>query len=144
MNTTRKCVVLLVLVLSMFAAATLVMAQATNSVPGTGGSLETVDVTTLWNALIAALVPVAVAAIKKITPNIPKVFWPVMAVGLGVLANWVAAKAGAIPHSSWEIGALCGAAGVGLREIATQSFAASQTAVAKLTGKTPTPTSRRR
>lgn len=112
------------------------MAQAaTNVVSGGGGTpIVPLNMTTLWNTLIVVLIPIVVAGIKKVLPNIPTVAWPVGAALLGVLSNWLLAKAGAIPQSSWELGALCGAAAVGVREIADQSFGAAKQSFAKLTG----------
>jgi hypothetical protein len=127
--------------ISMFVLAlctTAVLAQPTNSASGTvSPPVSPMDMTMAWNILIAALVPLAVAGIKKLLPNIPKVAWPVGAALLGILSNWLLAEAGALPHSSWELGALCGAAGVGVREIADQTFGAAKQTIARFRGNGP-------
>lgn len=101
-----------------------VSAQITNTVPVPApvGSVNPVA-SSLWSALIVAVVPVVVMFIKKYLPALPKLTWPILATLLGVGADWVLAKSGMIPHSTWELGALCGAAGVGLREISKQILA---------------------
>lgn len=98
------------------------VAQVTNAVPAASTPVNPVLVN-LWTGLIVVVVPLLVLGIKKVLPFMPKVTWPILAALLGVGADWLLAKSGVIPHSSWELGALCGAAGVGLREAAKQVLA---------------------
>lgn len=128
---------LVCLLMTVFSLAAL--AQATNTVPGTGPAVPAApfDMTVMWNTLVVALVPIIVAGIKKVLPNIPKLAWPVGAAVLGVVSNWLLWKAGALPNSSWALGALCGAAGVGVREITDQTFSAAKLGFVRLTGGSP-------
>lgn len=110
------------------------VAAGTNAVAGGGAvPLPVTDLTPLWNALIAVLVPLAVWGIKKLAPNIPTVLLPIGATGLGVLGNYLLTLSGALPHTSLMLGALAGAAGVGIREITDQTKQL-------MAGPTPPPT----
>ena len=97
-----------------------VIAQPANPPAGGISPKLQVDMVGFWNGLIVLLVPVLVQWIKKALPTVPKVAWPLAATLLGVAADWALAKSGMIPNSSWALGALCGAAGVGLREATKQ------------------------
>lgn len=131
MKKTRKllfiaiCSVALVMAASAVAQTNVVAPHAVatnapvNSTAG-GAPAAPTDLAATWNLLIVALVPLVVAGIKKVLPKIPKALLPVGATLLGVLANFLAAKAGLLSNNSWQLGALCGAAGVGLREILDQ------------------------
>lgn len=122
MKTLRKIAVIVLVAVAMVTWSLVAMAQATNApAGGTGGSTAPItDPTPLWNALIAVLVPVAVWGIKKIIPRIPPVLLPIGATALGVLSNYLLTVAHALPHTSLMLGALAGAAGVGVREITDQ------------------------
>lgn len=109
------------------------MAQSTNAAPATGVTTPApTDLSALWTAAIAVVVPLVVALLKKLIPSIPKPLLPIGATALGVLSDFLLAKAGALPHTSLALGALAGASGVGVREILDQL----KTAV---TGPTPPP-----
>ena len=74
--------------------------------------------------MIAVLVPLAVAGIKKIVPNIPSPLLPIAATLLGLMATLCSNLAGATSiNPMW--GLLLGAAGVGVREIKDQVFPAA-------------------
>jgi mannose/fructose/N-acetylgalactosamine-specific phosphotransferase system component IIC len=108
------------MLLMMFFAVSVFAQTNTNSVPPAGGTAS-VSMVAVWNALIVALVPLVIAAIKKwVLPNVPGVVWPVVAPLLGIASNWLAVKAGLLPQTGLALGALCGAAGVGLREVIDQ------------------------
>jgi hypothetical protein len=77
------------------------------------------ELVSFWNALIVAVVPLAVAGIRSVLPRLPKLLWPVLAMVFGVAGEWLLSQSGAT-GGSWEVGALCGAAGIGLREITKQ------------------------
>ena len=110
---TVACAVLLAFTLVAFA-------QVTNAVPGTTPAATNTVLVSLWNGLIVLVVPLVILGIKKLLPSLPKLTWPILATLLGVGADWLLAKSGMLPVSNWELGALCGAAGVGLREVAKQ------------------------
>lgn len=69
--------------------------------------------------LIPLIVPIIVAGIKLALPRLPKAWLPVVAVGLGagldLVSHWTTGSA-----SSPLLGAIMGAAGVGIREILDQ------------------------
>ena len=75
-------------------------------------------------ALIACLVPAAVAAIKVEVPKLPGVVIVVISPLLGILADYLLHFAGA--STGPVFGAIAGAAGIGVREVKdqTQSFIA--------------------
>ena len=117
-------------------------AEATNTTNAAGGIVSPVipapaDMGVFWNALITAIVPIIVAGLKKLMPDIPKLLIPILAVILGIGSNWLMAKSGILADSSWALGALCGAAGIGLREIAVQTTGAVQRSLAR--GDEPPP-----
>lgn len=139
MKIQRKLAVLLLLIVAVLFTATGVYAQVTNAVPPTPGTTPApFDMTVVWNALVVAVVPLAIAGIKKLLPKIPSVLLPVGAALLGVLANWLLSEAGVLPHTSLALGALCGSAAVGLREIVDQT---KQLVGGSSSGNTPTPPS---
>ena len=114
------------------------LAQVTNAVPPVANPVVTLDLVNLWNGLIVLVVPLVVLGIKKVLPVLPKITWPIAATLLGVAADWLLAKSGALPHSSWELGALCGAAGIGLREATKQVLVL--TGIGQGASATPAPT----
>jgi hypothetical protein len=69
--------------------------------------------------LIAVIVPLIVAAFKKVVPDIPSfllpVIAPVLGAGGGLLLAWLAS----VPGGGWK-GAAAGLAGVGVRELVDQ------------------------
>lgn len=136
MKTSKRIAVIVLFAVAMLAWSHVTVAQGTNdsgtNAPAAGGGVTAPvsDPTMLYNALVAFLVPLAVAGIKKLLPKIPTLLLPIGATGLGVLSNWLLTEAGALPHTSLMLGALAGAAGVGVREI-TDQF--------KQTVKGPTP-----
>lgn len=69
--------------------------------------------------LIPLLVPVVIAGIKWVIPSIPTVWLPILAPLLGAAIDLVAYWAGR-PGVDPAVGAVLGAAGVGLREIYDQ------------------------
>jgi ABC-type iron transport system FetAB permease component len=74
-----------------------------------------------WSTLgVVVLVPILIAIGKKALKTAPDYAWPVVAVVLGVVLNALAVKAGYLSASDWRVGALCGLAGVGLRELVVQ------------------------
>jgi hypothetical protein len=81
------------------------------------------DVLTSWHAFIVVIVPIIIAALKKGWPSTPKAVWPILATALGAGADWLFGRVGVLAQSSLALGAICGAAGVGLREITTQLLA---------------------
>lgn len=133
MKTLRQIAVTTLFVFVCALMAFTVLAQ-TNTPPATGSGSSAVPMIAVWNALVVAVVPLIVAGIKKLAPKIPSVVWPLAAVLVGVASNWLAAKAGVLPQSGWALGALCGAAGIGLREIVDQVKQATGV------GNTPAPT----
>ena len=70
--------------------------------------------------LITAVVPVAVAAIKRLLPRLPKPLLPVLAAALGPAADALLAWLASVPVIGWQA-ALLGLAGVGLREVVDQT-----------------------
>jgi len=135
MKTTIKITLFTLVCLTVALSTLAALAAATNAVlVPVGIPAVPVDMTALWNTLVVVLVPCVVAAVRKFLPNIPKVAWPLGAALLGVLSNWLLAKSGALPHSSWQLGALCGAAAIGVREIADQSFGAAKVGYNRFVG----------
>lgn len=113
------CAILLAFTLVALAQDT--NAALTNAVPIVAATTAVnLDLVTLWNGLVVLVVPLVVLGSKKVLPVLPKITWPLLAVVLGVAADWFLSKYGALPHSSWALGALCGAAGIGLREATKQ------------------------
>lgn len=122
MKTIKRIAVAALMLLVMFCTVSVFAQTNTNSAPSLGG-LDTTSASMIavWNALIVALVPLAIAGVKKyLLPNVPGVVWPVAAPLLGIASNWLAVKAGLLPQTGLALGALCGAAGVGLREVIDQ------------------------
>lgn len=90
------------------------------------------------DALIPAATPLLTWGVKSgvdlITPRIPKVIWPLVCAGFGVLADWLASLATGQPSSTLT-GLALGMAGVAVRETLNQlPKAASQ---ARGTGQPP-------
>ncbi len=76
-----------------------------------------------WSALVPGLipvvVPVAVYLLKSLVPKVPTVWLPVAAIALGAVADTAAHFAtGSVANPI--LGAVLGAAGVGLREVVDQ------------------------
>ncbi len=72
-----------------------------------------------WQLLIPVLVPVLIAGVKWLLPKIPAVALPILAPVLGAALDIVLHYAGAT-GSNGLLGAVLGAAGVGLREVVDQ------------------------
>lgn len=106
------------LVVLVFLTAFNLLAQ-TNSVPTLPGASSTPPDASLAKLLLAVIVPLVVAGIKKITPSIPSVSLPVIAIVLGAGADYVGSLVG-VWEGSFVVGAVLGAAGVGLREAGDQ------------------------
>lgn len=135
MKTLKRIAAILMLLAIALTWTIAAYAQSTNAPAGGSGApaAPITDLSVLWNALIAVLVPLAVWGIKKIAPRIPGPLLPIGATALGVLGNYLLTLAGAMPHTSLMLGALAGAAGVGVREITDQTKQV-------LAGPTPPPT----
>jgi hypothetical protein len=84
-----------------------------------------------WLILIPALVPIIIAVIKLLLPRLPKVWLPILAPLLGAATEWL--LSGQFSQGTL-LGAIAGAAGVGLREIVDQ--------VKKLAAEPANPTAR--
>ena len=69
----------------------------------------------LVNALIPIIVPIVIWGGRLAAPKLPRFWIPLIAMGLGVLGDWLASLVGGGGFSPL-IGALLGAAGVWLRE----------------------------
>lgn len=70
--------------------------------------------------LIAAVVPVIVAAFKKLLPKVPTFLLPLLAPLLGAAGDFLLSLLAGVPATGWK-GALAGLAGVGVREIVDQT-----------------------
>lgn len=70
--------------------------------------------------LIAVLVPIVVAAVKKMLPKVPSWALPLLAPIIGAAGDAILAVLAGIPMTGWQ-GALAGLAGVGVREIVDQT-----------------------
>lgn len=105
------------MLLFLFTALT-ALAQ-TNSVPALPGATDVNPDIELSKLLLAVIVPLIVAGIKAITPKLPGALIPPLAIALGALSDYIGAKLG-LWHGSFLLGLLLGAAGVGIREAATQ------------------------
>lgn len=70
--------------------------------------------------VIAVLVPLAIAGLKKIIPSIPKFAVPIIATLIGPLFDLGISYIVGVP-STGILGAVAGLAGVGLREIKDQA-----------------------
>jgi hypothetical protein len=135
MKTLKRIAVITLVAMAMVLWSISAYAQATNAPAGSGAptAAPVADLSAVWTAAIAVVVPLLVALLKKLVPKIPKPLLPIGATVLGVISDWLLAKAGALPHTSLALGALAGASGVGVREILDQL----KTAVM---GPTPPPT----
>lgn len=72
-----------------------------------------------WELLIPVAVPLALAVLKAVLPNLPKVWLPILAPILGALSE-ILLYLGGLGGGNPAMGALLGQAGVGLREIYDQ------------------------
>jgi hypothetical protein len=72
-----------------------------------------------WQLLIPVLVPVIIAGVKWALPKIPPIALPILAPVLGAGLDIVLHYAG-VTSSNGVLGAVLGAAGVGLREVVDQ------------------------
>jgi len=124
MKTKRFVAFVMLLTLSTCWAVAQTNTPGTNAPPMPPANPDILGMVGMWNALIIAIVPLVIAGIKwaasKVNVNISGTIWPIVAPMLGVLANWLIAEAGKMPASSWQLGAMCGAAGVGVREVIDQ------------------------
>lgn len=73
-----------------------------------------------FDSLIPVLAPLLVALIKTVIPRVPKPLLPLLATGLGVGLDYLGQAAG-LSASNPILGAVLGAAGVGLREALDQT-----------------------
>jgi hypothetical protein len=73
----------------------------------------------LWSSLIPLLVPLVIAAAKALVPQVPRWTLPILAPVLGAVAEIAGYYAG-LTTGNPLLGAILGAAGVGLREIVDQ------------------------
>ena len=127
-----------IFILAAVAVTATVASAQTNSLPvSTTGGLNAQALSTLWTGLCVTSVPIVVLGIKKWLPKLPKIAWPFLAVIVGVVADWLLGQSGAIKNSAWQVGALCGAAGIGLREILKQVTAMAVTGDVVDTSVTP-------
>jgi hypothetical protein len=87
----------------------------TNGVP-IPGATDAVPNVELSKLLLAVIVPAVVALGRTLVTKIPKPAIPVIAIALGALADYAGSLLGAW-HGSFVVGAVMGAAGIGLREV---------------------------
>lgn len=73
-----------------------------------------------FDSLIPVLAPLLVALIKVVIPRIPKPLLPLLATGLGVALDYIGQLTG-VSAGNPILGAVLGAAGVGLREALDQT-----------------------
>lgn len=73
-----------------------------------------------YDSLIPVLAPLLVALIKVVIPRIPKPLLPLLATGLGVALDYIGQLTG-VSAGNPLLGAILGAAGVGLREALDQT-----------------------
>lgn len=85
---------------------------------------ETAASLTWQQSLIVVFTPIIIAGLKKIVPEIPKVWLPILAAVLGGLGGWVTSLATGADLNVW-LGLGLGLAGVGLREATKQIGAAT-------------------
>lgn len=93
--------------------AAVATAPATISTPAESSALSLVQ------GLSALVVPVIVFAVRKVAPSLPKLWLPVIAAGLGALAEAISAFASGHSANVW-LGVVLGLAGVGVREATKQ------------------------
>ena len=115
------------LFVSLFAFTCALLAQ-TNTIP-LPGATTAVPTVELGKLLIAVIVPIVVAGIKKAVSaltakTLPVTVIPIIAVACGAAADYVGSLVGAW-HFSLLAGLVLGAAGVGLREAAVKLGAAA-------------------
>lgn len=91
---------------------------ATNGVP-LPGATDAVPTVELGKLLIAVIVPLIVAGAKALLPSIPGTMIPPLAIALGALADYVGSLLG-VWQGNLIVGLALGAAGIGIREVATQ------------------------
>ena len=69
--------------------------------------------------IIPLVVPLLITGLKKFLPNVPGWALPILAPGLGALADWILQLSGVQTGGTIK-GMLLGSAGVGLRELVDQ------------------------
>lgn len=106
------------LLVLVWLTALTVFAQ-TNSVPTFPGASSTPPDASLAKLLLAVIVPLIVAGIKKVVPKIPKASIPPLAIALGALADWGGSLAG-VWNGNMVVGMVLGASSVGVREAAVK------------------------
>jgi len=77
-------------------------------------------ITQLGPLLLAVVVPIIIAGVKKVVPLIPGWLIPIIAPAVGYLANLISGLLGGVKTDSAFAAALLGLAGVGIREIFDQ------------------------
>lgn len=77
------------------------------------------DAQTITNFLTPVIIPLLIAGMKKLKPNIPTWFIPILAPLLGTLTGYIATIALHNTGNLWLSAAL-GLAGVGVREVVDQ------------------------
>lgn len=90
----------------------------TNDVPGTP-AVTTPAAVSIFEAFIPFLTPIVIAMVKLLLPRIPKPIIPWIAPLLGAAASWIANLSG-FTQGNVLLGAVLGAAGVGVREAVDQ------------------------
>lgn len=81
------------------------------------------DKITLWQGLIAALVPILIGALKIWWDKIPRKLLPLAAAIIGAIAD-LALDYYNLGNGNGIVGAFLGATGIGLRELARNTFQA--------------------
>jgi hypothetical protein len=93
------------------------------------------DIVTLIQPIIIAVIPIIVLLLKKVIPDKYAVFYPVIATMLGPILDWLSTYATGASASPLK-GLLLGGSAVALREIIDQL---KQKAVADAAAKPPAP-----
>ena len=104
-----------ILLFTLVLTTTLVFAQTTPPPAPTPPPID-VLVIGLVNAAVPLLIPFLVYGVRRMVPKIPAIALPMIALGLGVLGNYLASIISG-GGSSVYIGALLGAAAVFVREV---------------------------
>lgn len=86
-----------------------------------------------WQAVIVAVTPLVIAAMKWIAPKVPSRIIPVLAPAIGAAVSILGHYTG-IWTGDATAGALLGMAGVGLREMYDQLMKPNITATTTITG----------
>lgn len=96
--------------------------NGTNGAAGAGGGGMSMALPSMqWNLVIPLVVPLVVGALKGLLPSVPSRWLPVVAVVVGFLSDLLIASVSGV-SSNPGLGAILGAAGVGVREVKDQLF----------------------